>query len=264
MRRHHEFLRRLGLLGVACCVAWLMTPDPRAVARIADADTNVEEHTPDDMEGGLNRMQSRSLSPTDVNGDPDLASAGRQHSSYVRFDLAGAAPAAGAVFRVKTKNTRGWIDGQVQVYGLNDVAGNTTQNWDEATLSYNTTGDEQPGDGIEQTQDLGTIGTSGTENLWLLGNLPELNPNPNNTDVNFSSAELDNFLNSRAGGLATLLIVGSNNTNRELLFHTKESVDSNFGFPVGPPQLFMVPEPTSLALTLLGIVGVGLNRGRRC
>ena len=274
MRWHYNYLRHFTCLGAACLVACLLAPNARAVTLMPDADTDVEGSQPDDIEGHKVRMATRSLSPTDVNGDPDLASAGRQDISYVRFDLTGFPGVVGAEFTVTTKNDRAWNTGQMQVYGLNDVPGNTPQDWLEVSfdddglvnggLSYNTTGDEVPSDGIEQTQDLGTIGTSGTENLWLLGDLPGLNPNPNDTPVTFSSGELDNFLNSRAGGLATLMIVGANNTNRLVLFHTKESVDPDFGFQIAPPTLSfdVIPEPTSLALAMLGIVSVGLNRRR--
>ena len=143
-----------------------------------DADTNIEEvNGPDDIEGALGRMQSRSNT-----------SAGRQNISYVRFDLPGGV-ISDATFSVVTLNGTNWLDDQFMVYGLNDVAGNTPQNWIESGvggLSYNSSGAEVPGDGDGLTQDLGTIGTSGTENLWDLGFFPA-NSNGGGQTISFSS-----------------------------------------------------------------------------
>lgn len=206
----------------------------------AHADTNIEESGPNDIEGALARMQVRSR---------DVVGSGRQHLSYVRFDLSGVGEVDSATFSVVTQNATNWLDGQVQVYGLNDVAGNTPQNWVEAGasgLSYNSSGDEVPGDGDTTTQDLGSIGTSGAERLWQLGDLPE-NLAGSGQHIDFSSAELDSFLTSRIGGFATLLIVGADGTDRELIFSTKETgtgsarPELTFTDDIGPPP---PPPPT--------------------
>ena len=182
----------------------------------ADADTNIEESGPNDIEGGLGRMQVRSR---------DVVGSGRQHISYVRFDLSGYEEVTNASFSVTTSNGTNWPSGEVQVYGLNDVIGNTPQTWIESGaggLSYNSSGAEVPGDGDTTTQDLGSIGSTGVENLWALGDLPA-NSGGSGQTVSFSSAELDNFLSSRVGNLATLLIVGADGTDNELLLATKET-----------------------------------------
>jgi hypothetical protein len=226
-----------------------MTQNAQAITLEADADTNIEEvNGPDDVEGHLGRMQSRSNT-----------SAGRQNIAYVRFDMTGRS-ASNAEFSVVTLNGTNWLDTQYFVYGLNDVAGNTPQDWiemDAGGLSYNSSGDEVPGDGDGLTQDLGSIGTTGAERLWDLGNLPA-NAMGGGQTIAFSSAELDNFLNSRSGGLATLMIVNLEGTNREGLFATKETGSGT----VGPKLSGIVPEPTSLAMALFGLVGFGWA-GRR-
>jgi len=237
----------------------VIVPEPPGeTVLVAHADSNIEESGPDDMEGFLTRMQVRSR---------DVAGEGRQHISYVRFNLAGETDISDAIFSLVTNNTTGWLGGQVQVYGLNDVAGNTPQDWNEGTLSHNSSGDEVPGDGDATTQDLGTIGTSGTENLWLLGDLPGLSPNPDGATVDFSSTELVDFLNSRAGNFATLLIVNSDGTDRSLLFRTREFAGfaptltlNPSGGALAASNAQTVPEPTSSLLLLGGALFVAQFR----
>ncbi|WP_425399998.1 right-handed parallel beta-helix repeat-containing protein [Aeoliella sp.] len=220
---------------------------PDAPVLLAVADTNIEEHQPNDAEGGRTRIQVRSRS---VDGT------GRQHVSYIRFDLTNETSITDATFTLVTNNNVGWLEGEVQVYGLNDVAGNTPQDWNEATFSFNASGDEIPGDGDAETQDLGSVGTSGTENLWLLGSLPPLDPNHGDEFVQFSSSELSSFLNSRVGGLATLLVVGANGSDNELLFWTREvaGFEPRLAIHQQAAGITTVPEPCSAVLVLLTVV----------
>lgn len=215
---------------------------------IADADTNIEEHQPNDIEGNLPRMQSRSR---------DVVGSGRQHLSYIRFDLGGETGVSSAELSVVTMDSTNWLLGQVQVYGLNDLAGNTPQDWIESGaggLNYNASGDEVPGDGDPTTQDLGSIGTSEAENLWLLGDLPENLAGTDQT-ITFSGTELDDFLNSRVGGLATLLIVGANGSDRTLLFGTKEAAgfEPTLTLNAVATATTTVPEPAAWIMSLLAI-----------
>jgi hypothetical protein len=222
---------------------------------MANADTNIEEHQPNDIEGNLPRMQSRSR---------DVGGSGRQHISYIRFDLGGETGISSAEFSVVTMNSTNWLSGQVQVYGLNDVAGNTPQDWIESGaggLSYNASGAEVPGDGDATTQDLGSIGTSGTENLWLLGDFPE-NLSGDGQTITFRRAELDDFLNSRAGGLATLLIVGADGSDRELLFGTREAAgfEPTLTLNAVATATTTVPEPATWIMSLLAIIALSSHR----
>ena len=115
----------------------------------------------------------------------------------------------------------------------------------------NTSGAEVPGDGDATTQDLGSIGNNGVENLWALGDLPE-NLSAVGQQIDFSSVELDNFLNSRTGGFATLMIVGADRTDLELLFATKEA-----GIGIDGPTLDFEAETAPLPLRQVEY----LNRG---
>ena len=230
MQHHVRYWQHPVRLGLGCLAALLMVPNAEAVELASDADVGVEESQPDDIEGHRDRIQVRSNN-----------NAGRQNVGYIRFDLAGITTVNNATFSIARRNAVGWNTGQFQVYGLNDVAGNTPQDWVEVEfgggtenpptggLTYPTTGAEVPGDGDATTQDLGSKGTTGTENLWALGDLPGLPTGGGLNQTEFSSPELVNFLNSRAGGLATLLLVNASGKNRELLFVSKESGAADSG-----------------------------------
>ena len=222
----------------------LITPNQLTLTAVAD--TTIEESQPDDnSEGAAPRLQVRSR---------DVAGTGRQNVSYIRFDLSGETAIYDAILSLTTNNTVSWNTGEVQVYGLNDVAGNTVQDWSESTLTYNSSGAEVPGDGDATTQDLGSIGSSGAENLWLLGDLPGVNPNPGGVDVDFSSSALAEFLRSRAGGLATIMLVAQDASDRAMLLGSRELTGDEPLLHLNPTSpLTSVPEPTTSALTLFGI-----------
>ncbi len=226
---------------------------------MANADTGVEESQPDDIEGNKDRIQVRSLSPE----PPDTV--GRQNVGYIRFNLAGITTVNDAEFTIVNKSSVGWATGQVQVYGLNDIAGNTPQDWVEAALTYNLTGDELPGDGDQTTQDLGTIGTTGAENLWLLGDLPGVPSGGGFEGIDFSSPELINFLASRANGLATLVLVGANDTNRELQFAPREVTGYEPTLTVNAAHAVSttVPEPATGIMLMLGMAATMFTGARK-
>jgi hypothetical protein len=208
------------------------------------ADTNVEEHTPDSDDTLQPRIQVRSRAD---------AGSGRQNVGYFQFDLASiAAPVTRAEFGISLQSTLSSAAGANRVFGLNDVAGNTAQNW--TNLTYNTTGDEIPGDGNPETTDIGSVGITGAENLWDIGALPAITGVAESFVVidEVSNPELLNFLSSRIGGFATLLIVQNDDVDNELLFNSSED-------PLNlRPYLNLnkAPEASTFALLVIGFISL--------
>lgn len=203
------------VLGVTSVFVW--SSAAWAVMLEPSADANVEEHTPDSNDTTQPRMQVRSRA---------VAGEGRQHYAYIQFDLSFVdAMINQAAFSLTIQASPAMAAGDNQVYGLNDIAGNTLQDWD--TLTYNTTGNELGKDGNPETQNLGTFGTTGSEQLWDIGDLPEITGTENqliSIDA-ISNPEFLNFLNSRAGGFATLIIVQDDMRDGELLLNSVEDAE---------------------------------------
>jgi hypothetical protein len=222
--------------GLAAVCSW--QPSARAVVLEPSADANVEEHTPDSDDTTQPRIQVRSR---------DVADSGRQNVGYFQFDLTGVSSVPNAIFSTTMQSSTPSAAGANQVFGLIEFAGNgnTAQNW--TNLTYNTTGAELPGDGDPTTQDLGLIGTDLTmDNLYPIGDLPEITGMAEEViSINgTSNPGLVDFLNTRVGGLATLLIVQSNAVDNELLFNSVEDVEGL------RPTLEIVPEPANGLLGL--------------
>lgn len=182
------------------------------ITLVAEADTTISENTP---------TTSKAFSLLEVRSRP-VPDTGRQHIAYIRFDLGvlSNAPQAGIVFSVsRDASSMTHSNGDVHVYGLLDIDGNTTQDWGSgSTLTYDSSGLEVPGDGDATTQDL-DVGR-----LALLGDLPE-STNAGPETVTLSGAALDAFLLDRFdnGGLATLMLVSEADIDRELYFQNAES-----------------------------------------
>ena len=172
----------------------------------AVGDTSIWEH---------NDTANRSVNPLDVASIPTVGTTtGMQMISYIRFDtgVLEAAPEAGAVLTIyRTVASEPWNEGDMLLYGLPDIVGNTTQAWGTgATLFYSTAGDEIPADLDPGTQDINT------NNLVFLGNIPGsagaiTEPAP----VTFASGALDDFLGERfaGGGATTFLLVSAEDLN---------------------------------------------------
>lgn len=152
-------------------------------------------------------------------------------SGYVRFDLSSLGAIeiteAAVTFTVTTGGARGDVmnTGRFALYALNNVAGNTPQNWDESTLTWNLAGDEWTGvvpmdltDGRVVNLDGGTADVTEATN-------PSGGSSAAGTTVTVSGNDLAAFLQSRVfdGGLATLIATNPDSNLRAYALATKEN-----------------------------------------
>ncbi len=112
------------------------------------------------------------------------------------------------------------ITGRFALHGLNNVAGNTSQNWDESTLTSALAGDEWDID----TAMVDSIADGRVVNLD--GDDAGINiiESTDGTTMTVTGADLDSFLQARAndGGLATFIITFGDYTSRGIGYSTKE------------------------------------------
>ena len=160
----------------------------------------------------------------------DVRGAAIDFRGYLRFDLASLGPnivisdaslkltiAGGASRNDSIVNAR------FAAYGLNNVAGNTIQNWDESTFEPS----------LKGTEDVTTL-TGVTDLDDNVAGISEiLNPAAGSavvgTTVTVSGAPLVAFLQGRVadGGLATLILSNDDATDRGYGLGTKENADAN-------------------------------------
>ncbi|MCS7089670.1 MAG: DNRLRE domain-containing protein [Verrucomicrobiota bacterium] len=174
----------------------------------------------------------------------------RDFFAYVRFDLSGLpldAQLVDANLRL-TKVTGGTRNdtlttGRLRILGLNDVAGNTPQNWDELTLTFDTRGAEWVSantfDPSRVTSFDDALGNEVADNTAGIASI--------------SGTNLVNFLSSRlaAGGLATFIVdFATTEGGRGFAFGSRENTNS-----AARPSLtvaWLIPEPALPALITLG------------
>jgi hypothetical protein len=186
--------------------------------------------------------------------------AGGDFIGYFRFDLSSVpGPILDAKLTLsKLQSARNDVitTGRFLNYGLTNAAGNTPQNWDEATLAEGNVGAEYTNVGgnlVDPTQlfnldsDTGANVVEGVDNAIV----PQM----------LSGPDLVTFLNQRLAdnGLATI-ISGINASGRGWGWGTKENADTAVW-----PKLEVtvaVPEPASWCLALVGLAIVGVRRRR--
>lgn len=179
--------------------------------------------------------------------------------AYIKFDLSSLPidSITGATFTLhETAGSRndGITTGRFQNFGLTTAAGNTPQNWDEATLidttvnagaEYTNTG----GDGVDLAQVFNLDAEGGA-------NVTESVPGTDGVPVSITGPDLVTFLNQRVadGGLVTFINTIDAN-DRGYGFASRENADSGL-WPSLELTYTAVPEPSAFALFGLGVAGL--------
>jgi hypothetical protein len=194
-------------------------------------------------------------------GFMDVRGAALDFRGYARFDLssipAGATiTGASLVLNQVTGASRNddIVAARIAVYGLNNVAGNTPQNWDEATFEPS---------------------LKGTEDVTTLAGVTDLDDNVAGISevisgasgariVTVSGAPVASFVQTRLGdgALATFILSNDDATDRGFGFGTKENADTTKVSTLTVD--YVVPEPATGLLAACGVFATAAcSRKRR-
>lgn len=195
-----------------------------------------------------------------------MYTAGNYHFvSYLRFDLSaynavditGASLTLTKVAAPPAPRADGLVTGRFALHGMNNVSGNTAQNWDESTLTSSIAGEEWD---IDSTM-AASIADGRVVNLD--GDDAGINIietiTGGSTIMTVTGADLVSFLQSRAndGGLATFIVTFGDSSARGIGYATKENTTTEWQ----PVLALTVPEPAAMLLLGLGAL-VSVRRGK--
>jgi len=165
----------------------------------------------------------------------DIRGAGYDFGGYLRFDLAAHNVLAveSATLTLITsgnasRNDRA-VEGRFSLYGLNNVAGNTPQNWDETVLTEGNVGIEwttNNGDPLVNVTDLDDDVEGITETIVEVGSYGD----PGSTTITVTGDALVSFIQSRIddNGLVTFIVRNDDGTDRGYGLATKENANEDF------------------------------------
>jgi hypothetical protein len=189
-------------------------------------------------------------------GFMDVRGAALDFRGYLRFDL-GAIP-SGATINSATLVLRqvpgasrndDIVAARIAVYGLNNVAGNTPQNWDEATFEPS----------LKGTEDVTTLAGVTDLDDNVAGITEAISGVAGARIVTLSGAPVASFVQGRLGdgGLSTFILSNDDATDRGFGFGTKENAD-----PLTAATLTIdyVPEPATAGLLATGLLAMALRR----
>jgi hypothetical protein len=181
---------------------------------------------------------------------------GWHRKSYIRFDLSGNSESItaasfdlGIVFNTLVNNEASinnvW---DFEIYGLLDSS--TGNNWGENSITWNNAVGNN-------------VGTTGfTSEFELLGSL-SLNSHSIGERITLSNAALLNFINNDTDDLITLGLrrVNTTRTDSSFLFASKENLD--YSGPNLSLSTASVPEPSTLAIFALGMIGLASRKFKK-
>lgn len=179
----------------------------------------------------------------------DIRGGGVDFAGYLRFDFSslGAIDISDASLKLTVSGGASrndtLVDGRFGLYGLNDITGNTSQSWDEVTLTEtgtNPVGSEWNGvvpmdltGGRVTDLDMATV-------PGIVETLSASSPDPGTT-ITITGPPLVAFLQDRAdaGGLVTFILANNDATDRGYGLATKENTTADY-----PPVLDLTYTPT--------------------
>jgi hypothetical protein len=172
----------------------------------------------------------RDANPDGANTYMDVRGGSVDRVGYLRFDLSELSSlgpgtlqnASLTLYKVAGSRNDTINNGRFSLHGLNNVAGNTPQNWSEATLTR--TGAVIPGQEWNGTVPM----TNAITNGWITDlddDVPGISEVIENDVVTITGSALEAFLQSRIsdGGLATFIIACEDSNDRGYGIATKEN-----------------------------------------
>jgi hypothetical protein len=221
------------------------------------ADTWVREDNAGSIRNGDAFMNART------------ASAGSNDVILLRFDLSTmTGPASGVSLDVTWQRNDSTSTRSLSLWGINDGAAGDVA-WNETTVNYNNAPGMTP-DGLTVATEI----TNGNTDIDIHDlNAAQVTPLISNqgygpqveaATYSFSGAALDAYLNADSNGMVTFLITRDTNTSgNQARIMTKEAATFSSGAAVPPggagarlTGITTIPEPTTAAIALLGLVGL--------
>jgi hypothetical protein len=193
----------------------------------------------------------------------DVRGAAIDFRGYLRFDLS-SIPAGSTIDSATLVLTQvpgasrndDIVNARIAVYGLNNVAGNTPQNWDEATFEPS----------LKGTEDVTTLAGVTDLDDNVAGVTETIGGVAGARTITLTGAPLASFLQTRFGdgSLATFILSNDDATDRGFGIGTKENADP-LTHPMLTIEYSLIPEPASCGmLAISGLLATfGLRRTKR-